>query len=532
MKRFFLFFLSLAVANIMLLVGCSGGKGGELSETAVAARDYLYRGMEFDSQKKIRLAELYYKKAYETLDNDPAQEWTCYAGAGYRYAYMLRERGDMDGAVTVLSDILSKVEETGEIPISQKVEVLLLMASCHAQLKQPEEVRLTVARVTDIMTKAASGNDELNNFLLCANIFYLFMRMDNYEDAGVWLERLEKSYLDQHGEKQDNEEGRGIVALNRVKYLQATGNVAEAAALYGGISDSILVYPRCIESAAEYLLSARRYAEAADMYDRLDTTFAYASADSAQMTFENICSRYAQRYASNRQAGHTAEALGIADKVFNALSSALDLHKKSDAAELAVIYQTHERELALSKARAETRNHRILLVAAVLIILLIAYLLWRSYLNNRVLMAKNRRLIEEIEQREQEKLQAIEQLKAEPVEKLTAQQQLFRRICDLMDTPDHIYTENDVDRSQLAKLLGTNEHYITDAISACADGKSVSAFLNDYRLRYAANLLATTSDSVALIAELAGFARSSFFRVFSEAYGMSPADYRKAASKK
>ena len=46
-----------------------------------------------------------------------------------------------------------------------------------------------------------------------------------------------------------------------------------------------------------------------------------------------------------------------------------------------------------------------------------------------------------------------------------------------------------------------------------------------------ARLLATTKDSVALIAELSGFSRSSFFRVFSDAYGMSPSDYRRAARK-
>ena len=44
-------------------------------------------------------------------------------------------------------------------------------------------------------------------------------------------------------------------------------------------------------------------------------------------------------------------------------------------------------------------------------------------------------------------------------------------------------------------------------------------------------LMVTTKDSVALIAELSGFSRSSFFRVFSDAYGMSPSDYRKAAKK-
>ena len=100
-----------------------------------------------------------------------------------------------------------------------------------------------------------------------------------------------------------------------------------------------------------------------------------------------------------------------------------------------------------------------------------------------------------------------------------------------MEAPNHIYTDTDLDRSRLAQLLGTNEHYITDAISTCTDGKSVSGFLNEYRLRYAAHLLATTTDAVGVIAEVSGFSRSSFFRVFSDAYGMSPSDYRKVARK-
>lgn len=50
-------------------------------------------------------------------------------------------------------------------------------------------------------------------------------------------------------------------------------------------------------------------------------------------------------------------------------------------------------------------------------------------------------------------------------------------------------------------------------------------------MRYAAHLLATTNDSVALIAEFSGFSRSSFYRIFSDAYGMSPSDYRRVAKK-
>ena len=187
--------------------------------------------------------------------------------------------------------------------------------------------------------------------------------------------------------------------------------------------------------------------------------------------------------------------------------------------------------MALKEAKGETRIHRALLVAALLVILLIGYLFWRARQYNKVLLEKNRRLLADIEQREQEQQQAIEQLKAESEENLTANQQLFRRICDLMDGPDHIFTDTDLDRNRLAQLLGTNEHYVTDAISTCADGKSVNGFLNEYRLRYAARLLATTTDAVTVIAELSGFSRSSFFRVFSDAYGMSPSEYRKVAGK-
>ena len=221
----------------------------------------------------------------------------------------------------------------------------------------------------------------------------------------------------------------------------------------------------------------------------------------------------------------------LADSVSAAIDSALAWQKQNDAAELAVIYQTHEKDLALEESEARATIYHIILFSAVIIILLIAYLLRRAYTYNKVLTEKNRRLLADIEQREQEQQQNIELLKAKPEDVLTAEQQLFRRICDLMDSSDHIYTDANLDRNRLAQLLGTNEHYVTDAISACADGKSVNGFLNEYRLRHAAHLLATTTEAVAVIAELSGFSRSSFFRIFSEAYGMSPSDYRKVANK-
>ena len=173
----------------------------------------------------------------------------------------------------------------------------------------------------------------------------------------------------------------------------------------------------------------------------------------------------------------------------------------------------------------------ILFEAILLVCLFIALLLWRSQQKNKMLAEENQRLRAEVERREQERLK--EETKSVPPSPKdpTAQEQLFHRLCQLMDSAEQIYTDPDLDRSRLARLLGTNEHYVSDAVSACTHGGSITDFVNGYRLRHAVHLLTTTNDSIALIAELSGFSRRSFYRLFDEAYSMSPSEYRKTVKK-
>ena len=169
----------------------------------------------------------------------------------------------------------------------------------------------------------------------------------------------------------------------------------------------------------------------------------------------------------------------------------------------------------------------ILFEGIVIICLIFAFLYWRAKQKNKVLTKENEWLRDELRQRVPAREQTQEQVKPEPEKNLNAQEQLFNRLCQLMNSPEHIYTDPDLDRCKLARLLGTNEHYVSDAVSACTQGGSTIDFINGYRLRYAVNLLTTTNDSIALIAELSGFSRRSFYRVFDEAYSTSPSEYRK-----
>ena len=495
--------------------------------------DHL-RGLVYDQGWQMKIAEQFYKKSYQGYASDPSQDWGSYTDAGYRWAYLRFRRGDTEGALNVVTELLHQAKENESFPKDQETALLMLMAEIQLQLHHYDEALLTGQKVYEaIEQKAENGNgSELDMAWGCINISDIYYKTGDTEGAMAWLDRCAHALTLAKQEQGDSlmiEEWKGHVALKQALYLLESGHTNGAQATYDAIPRSRLMEPIGYREAADYLMAAGRYDEAADWYERIDST--YLATDGAKMTFDIIATRLSPRYMAYRKAGRNANALLLADSVSAAIDSALVWQKQNDAAELAVIYQTYEKELALNDAKSETRIHRVLLAAAILVILLIGYLFWRERQYNKELFEKNRQLLADIEQREQEEQQTIVQLKAEPKENLTANQQLFCRICDLMDSSDHIYTDADLDRNRLAQLLATNEHYVTDAISTCTDGKSVNGFLNEYRLRYAARLLATTTDAVAIIAELSGFSRSSFFRIFSDAYGMSPSDYRRVARK-
>lgn len=494
-----------------------------------AKADHM-RGLGYDAGWQMRVAEHYYQKAYERFALNPSQDWDSYTDAGYRWACLRFGRGDTEGALNIITGLLPQAKENKAFPKRVEVALLMLMADCQIQLHHNAEARRNWQKAYEIQ-QSNRDNQAEGLLWISLNISASLFNMGDVEGAQKWLERAEQEFpqYEQQGDSLIIEEWKGHLALRRARYQQATGHVAEAAATYAAVPRSCIMEPHGYMEAAEYLMDAGRYDEAAYWYEQMDHS--YVATDGAQMTFENIASRLSPRYSAYRKAGRNGEAIVIADSINAAIDSALVWQKKNDASELAIIYQTHEKELALEESEAKTTVYRILAVTTFLVCGFLAYLFWRAVKYNKALFEKNRRLVVEKEQREREEQQVVEQLKSEPEEQLTPNQQLFRRICELMDSPEHIYTDTDLDRLRLAQLLGTNEHYITDAISACANGKSVSGFLNDYRLRYASHLLATTDNSATLIAELSGFSRSSFFRVFSDAYGMSPSDYRKVAKK-
>ena len=530
------FFLLLCIVAA-LATGCSKDRADEKQDDVVKqAYADIKLGAEYDSQWKMRLAELYYKKAYDALQDNPAQGWDLYSEAGYRYACMLYQRDDMEGALAVVNEILDKVEGQKDIPTSYSMGLLSLMAQCQLHLSMPEAAKQTFAKAYENELTVLGGEEkgDFNLAIICSNIFYSLFEIGEYDEAKKWLGRYEEELLACEklgiGDSALIEEHKGSIALYKARYLQATGRMGEAATVYASIPRNQISMPGNIMEAIGYLMAAGRYDEAVYWYEQSDSTF--LTTIGTKPSFDNIATYLSPRYSAYRKAGRISEALVMAESICADIDTALVHQKKSDAAELAVIYQTHEKDLQLANQRFTISLHRLFAVALVVILLLIAWLLWRSHIYNKVLLAKNRHLLAEIEKQERKELQAIEQLNAEPEESLTASQQFYRRLCTIM-SEQRPYTNEALNRDTLAQLLGTNAKYVEQAIRECSDGETVGDFITRHRLEYVIHLLRTTDDSISLIGELSGIPnRATLARLFRKAYGMTCSEYRQAVKSK
>ena len=502
----------------------------------------LIRTNIYGNMGQTRLAVFY----GEQILNVPElkKEGDTYYSAILMLIGLLERNGEYGKAIRLSDEMIADVENerkqggglsgiSEQVALRVKSRALTFKGDCEYHLEHPDEAERYYLEGIDLMMDGVKHPDDywvidpLIISIIETTEFYLEQGKAEKALALVAKGDTALARLDRCPNVPDRvyHLRHNNITIGQAMVYAANGQRDKAEALYlkHRQAENPSVYD--IGADARYLAMTDRYDEAIRLFRQADSLHL---AKGGAINTVYIKNYLMNQYETLQKAGRKDEVLAMADRMRQLTDS---IHLQERKIDVEQQQEIRQKEAEIANRRQSLLVYRILAVAAFIICGFIVYLFWRATQYNKVITEKNRRLVAEIEQREREEQQAIEQLKAEPEEQLTAEQQLFRSICNLMDSPDHIYTEADLDRYRLAQLLGTNEHYVTDAISACANGKSVNGFLNNYRLRYAAHLLATTNDSVALIAELSGFSRSSFFRIFSDSYGMSPADYRRIVGK-
>lgn len=195
----------------------------------------------------------------------------------------------------------------------------------------------------------------------------------------------------------------------------------------------------------------------------------------------------------------------------------------SELGELQTIYEVDK--MSAQKKRQQVVLLFSVLCCALLLSIVIVYIVYYNRLRR-----KNQSLYEQINSNLRNVGSSAKVLQMTPEEELSREMQLYRKIACLMEE-EKPYRDATFNRTALAKMMGTNEKYVADAVREGA-GTTVSNYITDIRLNCSLELLSDESgngEPVSLddVARDSGFGSySSFWRAFQKKFSMTPSEYR------
>ena len=181
---------------------------------------------------------------------------------------------------------------------------------------------------------------------------------------------------------------------------------------------------------------------------------------------------------------------------------------------------------------AEKERQRLIAFWAVTGCMLLALLAVIFIVYSRKLRKKNLTLYRQINEERRLEKEAREAQARIPHEQLPRERKLYMELESLMHS-EKPFTDPDIDRNKVSEMLGTNRQYLADAVKH-ETGLTFSAYIGILRLKYALELLDCNPGlTLEAVAEDSGHGSySSFFRAFTQKYGMTPSEYRRFSTDK
>ena len=213
-----------------------------------------------------------------------------------------------------------------------------------------------------------------------------------------------------------------------------------------------------------------------------------------------------------------------------AVSDSLQRKWKNDnAMDIRAFYRDREvrAELQAQKDMLETRN--VYLAFCTVLIILLALAVAIAYRNLRMVSEKNASMAKLIDEYAKSTVESVSEVndfpESENGESLRDDYAaVIRKIRE-----DKLYLSHDLSRDQLVALTGINKNRMASLFQQCV-GMTLPNYINSLRLEHSLKLLADGKLTIEAVAFDSGFNNArTFYRIFRDTYGMTPAEYRNAA---
>lgn len=493
------------------------------------------------------------------IENPPAQDFWEYIHAGTNLVIMLTTDRDYDNAMRTALRLIDKLKDIDNPHRAGELQTLYLsLGDTQMMLERHDEAAKSYDEAYKwvLQTKNDSTNRPLAASIETLENIAVSQISHHMPEAGVWVDRMDSlvTLYEQQPKPIEKELKtlRALVWLHRAEVCQMQGKTAEAVRNYANYMSTD--FGKSLEgriNGCDYLVSARRYSEAADNYTELDQFIRDWGYD---YDLETIGKNLLPKLRANYHAGRIDSALRVAMQISEVYDTALVRQKRSESAELATIYDTQGKERQIAEQRAQ--NHfvsAISMALAALVLLVMAFALY-IFLQWRITQRRNRILVRQITEAVEykDKYRALKQAQnsnetTEPIETkadtpepkpvsseisisdFTAltDEQLFLCLRDLIEN-EKLFLQSDFGRQTLIDRTGLSKERIGAAFSQGSDSASLPAYVRELRLDYAVRLMNEKPElNVEQVSMASGFTSAdTFTRNFRAKYGMTPTTYK------
>ena len=529
-----------------------------------------YRGVAYFQMGQMDKCIEYFRRVV-AIENPPAEDFWEYIHAGTNLVIMLTTNRDYDNAMRTALRLIDKLKDVDSPRCAGELQTLYLsLGDTQMMLERHSEAAQSYAEAYKWVLQ--TRNDSTNRPLAASietleNIAVTHLN-HHMDEAGVWVDRMDSlvTLYEQQPKPIEKEVKalRALVNLHRAQVCQMRGQESEAANYYADYAKSD--YGQRLEGridGCEYLMSARRYSEAADIYTDLDRFIKEWGYD---YDLETIGHNLLPKFRANYLSGRKDSALRVAMQIAEVYDTALVRQKRSESAELATIYDTQGKERQIAEQRAGKRLFTAISIASGILALLIfgfAVYVFRQWRSTK---KKNRVLVDQINEvleykKKYKELRNKVECRTENVEYATASEgstassaeansplstlnskptglsisdmteltdeQLFLCLRDLIEN-EQLFLQPDFGRQTLIEHTGLSKERIGAAFAQGSDSVSLPAYVRELRLDFAVRMMNDQPDiAVELVSQASGFTNAdTFTRNFRAKYGMTPTTYK------
>ena len=360
-----------------------------------------WRGVAYYRQGQYRPSEFYYQKVIDG-NIETSQDSMAYVKSARRLSELLLIKGDYEGSLRVAMPAVKKLRESGYGSDIDYAILLNNIGCCQLNLGHGEEAQesFNTARQHYInrwsTDSTARGFQEAVVGTVYTSLAYINTR--RFDEAVYWIDRTEmllRLYRDKPDARIEYfDEYQGRIEIMRAVAMQGLNRKTEAAKAYKAFlqtdyakTSSGKIY------ANDYLMAAGLYTEAADNYRYLNQMIEEWG---LEMSLDNIQLYLLPKLRANIEALRKDSVLAVSLQLCEALDSSIVKRKNDDTAELAIIYETQQKEAQIAIQQAEMARQRMIssLIALALVVVFFSIIIFVRHLSAKRLKHAHQRLEE------------------------------------------------------------------------------------------------------------------------------------------